>query len=88
VLKGKSKAEIVAAIASALDKKGLPALEAGAMCYMMSKQQVLNDQRTLIWYFLSRARGESRGADLPSASIMAAGDPEERTTILMVWVGN
>lgn len=38
--------------------------------------------------FLSRARGESRGADLPGSSIMAADDPEERTTILMVWVGN
>ena len=39
VLEGKSKAEIVAAAASALDKKELPALEPGAMCYMMSKQQ-------------------------------------------------
>ena len=38
VLEGKSKAEIVAATASALDKKELPALEPGAMCYMMSKQ--------------------------------------------------
>jgi hypothetical protein len=48
VLEGKSKAEIVAATASALDKKELPALEPGAMCYMMSKQQYLNDQGTLI----------------------------------------
>ena len=44
VLAGKSKAEIVAATASALDKKELPALEPGAMCYMMSKQQYLNDR--------------------------------------------
>ena len=48
VLEGKSKAEIVAVTASALDKKELPALEPGAMCYMMSKQQYLNDQGTLI----------------------------------------
>ena len=41
VLAGKSKTEIVQAIASALDKKELPALEPGAMCYMMSKQQYL-----------------------------------------------
>ena len=36
VLAGKSKAEILAATSSALDNKGLPALEAGAMCYMLS----------------------------------------------------
>jgi hypothetical protein len=44
VLAGKSKTEIVAATASALDKKELPALEPGAMCYMLSKQQYLTDQ--------------------------------------------
>jgi hypothetical protein len=43
VLAGKSKAEIVRATASALDKKELPALEPGAMCYMLSKQQYLSD---------------------------------------------
>jgi hypothetical protein len=41
VLEGKSTTEIVAATTFALDKKELPALEPGAMCYMMSKQQVL-----------------------------------------------
>jgi hypothetical protein len=44
VLARKSKEEIVAETASALDKKELPALEPGAMCYMLSKQQYLNDQ--------------------------------------------
>jgi hypothetical protein len=43
-LTGKSKSEIVAATASALDKKELPALDAGSMCYMMSKQQYLSDR--------------------------------------------
>src|SRR5581483_12027947 len=38
VLAGKSKTEIAAATAAALDKQELPALEPGAMCYMMSKQ--------------------------------------------------
>jgi hypothetical protein len=49
VLEGRSKAEIVAATASALDKKELPALEPGAMCYMLSKQQYLND-RGMSWH--------------------------------------
>jgi hypothetical protein len=38
VLAGKSKAQILAATTSALEKKELPALAPGAMCYMMAKQ--------------------------------------------------
>ncbi|MGD0097099.1 MAG: hypothetical protein ABSB60_11430 [Terracidiphilus sp.] len=92
VLEGKSKAEIVAATASALDKKELPALEPGAMCYMMSKQQYLNDQGASwhphLMFLVSGDGAKSWGADLPGSPIMAAADPEERATILMVWVGN
>ena len=44
VLAGKSQAEIAQAIATALDKNELPALELGAMAYMMSKLQYLNDR--------------------------------------------
>jgi len=43
VLAGKSKAEIKASIKAAMEKKELPTLEAGAMCYMMSKDAYLND---------------------------------------------
>jgi len=43
VLAGKSKVEIVQATGAALDKKELAALEPGAMCYMLSKQQYLSD---------------------------------------------
>ena len=42
-LAGRSKTEIVQAIESALDKKELPALEPGAMAYVISKQQYLSD---------------------------------------------
>jgi hypothetical protein len=92
VLAGKSKTEIAAATAAALDKRELPALEPGAMCYMMSKQQYLND-RGMSWHphlmvFVSGDAARSWGADLPSSPVMAANDPEERVTILMVWVGN
>ena len=92
VLEGKSKAEIVAATASAMDKKELPALEPGAMCYMMSKQQYLNDKGASwhphLMFFVSGDAAKSWGADLPGSPIMAADDPEERSTIFMVWVGN
>jgi hypothetical protein len=92
VLEGKSKAEIVAATASALDTKELPALEPGAMCYMMSKQQYLNDQggswHPHLMFLVSGDAAKSWGADLPGSPVWAANDPEERATILMVWVGN
>jgi hypothetical protein len=91
VLAGKSKTEIVAATAAALDKKELPALEPGAMCYMLSKQQYLND-RGMSWhphlmFLVAGDTAKSWGADLPGSPIMAADDPEERVTIFMVWVG-
>ena len=91
VLAGKSKAEILAATTAALDKKELPALEPGAMCYMMSKQQYLND-RGMSWhphlmFFVSGDAAKSWGADQDDSPIIAANDPEERVTIMMVWVG-
>ncbi len=90
-LAGKSKAEMVQETATALDKKGLPALEPGAMCYMMSKQQYLSDSgknwHPHLMFFVAGNAAKSWGADLPGSPIMAADDPEERATILMVWVG-
>jgi hypothetical protein len=91
VLAGKSKAEIVAATATALDKKELPALEPGAMCYMMSKDQYLDDEaknwHPHLMFFVAGDAAKSWGADLAGSPIIAAPDPEERATILMVWVG-
>src|SRR6202043_4200659 len=43
VLAGKSKSEMKESIKVAMEKKELPALEAGAMCYMMSKDAYLNN---------------------------------------------
>ncbi len=91
VLAGKSKAEIVEATASALDKKELPALEPGAMCYMMSKQQYLNDDATNwhphLMFFVPGDAARSWGANLPGSPVIAALDPQERATIFMVVVG-
>ena len=91
VLAGKSKTEIVAATASALDKKELPTLEPGAMCYMMSKQQYLTDS-DMSWhphlmFFIPGNAAKSWGANLPGSPVIAADDPEERVTIFLVLVG-
>ena len=91
VLAGKSKPEIVAATTSAFDKKELPALDPGAMCYMLSKQQYLDDKATHwhphLMFFVAGDAAKSWGADLPGSPIIAANDPEERATIFMVVVG-
>jgi len=91
VLAGKSKPEVVAAIASALDKKELPTLEPGAICYMMSKQQYLNDRgkswHPHLMFFVSGDAAKSWVADLPGSPVIAADDPQERATIFMVVVG-
>lgn len=90
VLAGKSKAEVARATASALDKKELPALEPGAMCYMLSRQQYLNDGATNwhphLMFFVAGSAAKSWGADLPGSPVIASDDPEERVTIFMVWV--
>jgi hypothetical protein len=91
VLAGKSKAEIVQATASALDKKELPPLEPGAMCYMMSKHQYLSDEgmswHPHLMFFVPGEAAKSWGADLAGSPVLATDDPEERVTIMMVPVG-
>ncbi len=90
-LTGKSKSDIVAATASALDKRELPGLEPGAMCYMMSKQQYLGDRdrswHPHVMFFISGDAAKSWGADAEDSPLIAANDPEERVTIFMMVVG-
>jgi hypothetical protein len=91
VLAGKSKTEILEAIRSAFDKKELLTLEPGAMCYMLSKQQYLNDAgkswHPHLMFLVSGDAAKTWGAGLPGSPVIAANDPEERVTIFMVWVG-
>ena len=91
VLAGKSRREIVEATGSALDKKELPSLQPGAMCYMQSKQQYLNDRgkswHPHLMFLVSGDSAKNWGADLPDSPILASNDPEERVTIFMVVVG-
>ena len=88
VLAGRSKAEIAQAIVTALDKKEVPALEPGAMAYMMSKQQYLNDGakawHSHAMFFSPGDMTKNWAADDPNSPVMMANDPEERVTILFV----
>ncbi|HEV3510211.1 MAG TPA: hypothetical protein VGS05_00815 [Candidatus Sulfotelmatobacter sp.] len=89
-LAGKSKTEIVQATSLALDKKELLSLEPAAMCYMMSKQQYLNDVgkswHPHLMFIVSGDAAKSWGANQPGSPVMALNDPEERVTIFLVWV--
>jgi hypothetical protein len=74
VLAGRSKTEMSAAIADGIKQHALPPLEAGALTFMMSKQQYLNDgahnwMPHLMFYF-PRADGANWGAGLAGAPTM------------------
>ncbi len=88
VLQGKSRAEIAQAVATALDTKEVPALEPGAMAYMMSKQQYLNDRgkawHSHVMFFSPGDMTKAWAADDPNSPVMVANDPEERVSILFV----
>jgi hypothetical protein len=90
VLAGKTKAEIAQAIQSGLDAKELPSLQPGAMAYMMSKQQYLNDHGKNwlphVMFFSPGDLTKSWAADDPNSPVMVANDPQERVTILLVPV--
>lgn len=90
VLAGKSKAEMLQAADAAFAKGELPPLEPGAMCYMLSKDQYLNDAgkhwHPHLMFFVSGDATKSWGGNLPGSPVIAADDPEDRATIFMVWV--
>jgi hypothetical protein len=90
VLQGRPKVEIARAVAAAIDSKELPALAPGAMCYMMSKDQYLNDQgkhwHPHLMFFVGGDAAKSWGADVSDSPLMSTNVPEERVTIFMVTV--
>jgi hypothetical protein len=57
---------------------------------MMSKQQYLSDRgkswHPHLMFFVSGDAAKSWGANQAGSPLIAANDPEERATIMMVWV--
>jgi hypothetical protein len=91
-LAGKSKTEIAQAVKLAFDRKELPSLEPGGMCYMMSRQQYVGDQGKswhphMMWFAPADA-ATTWGANLPDSPTFASNDTEDRMTIFLVWVGH
>ena len=90
VLAGRSKAQILEDIKSAVAARTLPTPEIGAMCYMMSKQGFLGDGaghwHPHLMFFLPRAEARTWGADLPGSPVLSAEDKAAGITIFLVPV--
>jgi hypothetical protein len=90
VLAGRTKAQLEETIAATIDKKELPAMESGAMCYMMSKQGYPGDS-TQHWpphlmFFHSETDPATWGANLPGSPIFASNDILEHLTTFVILV--
>ena len=89
-LAGLSNTQIAGHLNAAFDKKELPSLEPGAMCYMLSKQGYLNDSaghwHPHLMFFIPQADAQSWGANLPDSPIIASEMKADRLTIFMVTV--
>ena len=72
VIAGRSKAEILSAVKEAYEKKQLPDVESGGMCYMMSKSAYLTDQDG---HDLAHVMFYTTGIDAKDWGSGAAGSP-------------
>ena len=74
VLAGKTRAEIIAGNKAAFERRELPALEPGAMSYMMSKGAYLTDHDdhnlAHLMFYAPPLEGTAWGADLPKSPVM------------------
>jgi hypothetical protein len=90
VLAGHTKAQMNETIDAAIAKKELPAMESGAMCYMMSKQGYAGDSISHwpphLMFFYSQTDSATRGANLPDSPIFASDDTLEHLTTFAVAV--
>jgi hypothetical protein len=93
-LAGRSKAQMLEAIRTAVARNILTTPEPGAMSYMMSRQQYLNDEagawRPHLMFHVPKAQAASWGANLPGSPVMLDADHTqmpEPETIFMVGLG-
>jgi len=90
-LAGLSKARIMDGIKKAFQNKELPALERGAMTYMMSKQGRLNDRAghwvPHLMFYVPVTDATTWGADMPGSPVLTNphfnGDPEPVTEFMV-----
>ena len=89
-LAGHTLAQVNEAIAAAIAKKELPAMESGAMCYMMGKQGFGGDSAphwpSHLMFFYSDTDPAIWGANLPGSPVMGMSDRVEHLTQFVIPV--
>jgi hypothetical protein len=90
ILAGRSKDQMFDDTRIAFDNKQLPAIEPGAMSYMLSKDGYLSDTaghwRPHLMFFVPLTAARAWGANLSGSPIIAAENAADRLTIFMVPV--
>ena len=90
-LAGLSRTQLIASVQDVVRKKELPALEPGAMAYMMSKQGHLGDAvghwHPHLMFYSARSDGADWGADVPGSPVLLnpqfQGAPEPLATFIV-----
>jgi hypothetical protein len=89
-LTGRTQAQMNEAIPAAVASKELPAMEPGAMCYMMSKEGYGGDSSphwpSHLMFFYSDTDPAIWGANLPGSPVIAVADPTEHLTQFVIPV--
>src|SRR6266436_8472179 len=87
-LAGRTQAQMNESITAAFAKKELPAMESGAMCYMLSKQGYGGDSAphwpSHLMFFYSATDPAIWGANLTGSLVIAIADPMERLTQFVI----
>jgi hypothetical protein len=90
ILAGRTKAQTDEAIVAAVNTKDLPAMEPGALCYMMSKQgyggESVKHWPPHLMFYSSETDPATWGAGLPGSPIFASSDSSEHLTEFVVAV--
>ena len=89
VLATQSKTEMAKAVDAAFEKKEIPALEPGAMCFMMSKQQYLSDEGGHHWhphlmFFVQGTEATAWGVGFEGSPVLGFESPVDRYTLFLV----
>jgi hypothetical protein len=91
ILAGRTKDQVDEAIFAAVDKKELPAVEPGAMCYMMSKlghggDDTVEHGPSHLMFFYPLTDPATWGANLQGSPIIAGSDTREHVTTFVIAV--
>jgi hypothetical protein len=96
VLAGMSKTQIIARVRESIERKEMPALEPGAMCYMMSQEMYLGDAQghwhPHLMFYSPKSNGADWGANLPGSPVfldplsLSANSPDPFNIVMVpVW---